>query len=198
MDSGKHVKELESVSTYDSIRMKWAERVTGISNVAQEGTPAVAQEDPSISKTTETHSMGWALKKTKSRPRIGEKVRAFLIKKFEAGERSGSKADPYSVAREMKFKKDASGKLVFQPDEWKTAQTIKSFFSRYRVKLRQQQIGSSQSDVEEEIEEEDMEALEAETNLQDLRLEVYNDLRKLEHPIEVEGHNVCHLTQKKN
>ena len=89
------------------------------------------QEDPAgISKTTETRSMGWALKKTKSRPRIGEKVKAFLIEKFEAGERSGSKADPYSVAREMKFKKDASGNLVFQPGEWKTAQTIKSFFSR--------------------------------------------------------------------
>ena len=95
MDSGKHVKELESVSLYDSIRLKWAERVTGISNVLQEGTPTVVQEDPAgISKTTETRSMGWALKKTKSRPRIGEKVKAFLIEKFEAGERSGSKADP--------------------------------------------------------------------------------------------------------
>ena len=34
------------------------------------------------------------------------------------------------------------------------------------------------------------------TNLQDLRLEVYNDLRKPEHPIEVEEYNVCQLTQK--
>ena len=36
MDSGKHVKELESASLYDTIRLRWAERVTGISNVAQE------------------------------------------------------------------------------------------------------------------------------------------------------------------
>ncbi|KAK2546987.1 hypothetical protein P5673_033247 [Acropora cervicornis] len=35
MDSGKHVKELESVSLYDTIRLRWAERVTGISSVAQ-------------------------------------------------------------------------------------------------------------------------------------------------------------------
>ena len=41
-----------------------------------------------------------------------------------------------------------------------------------------------------------METFEAETNLQDLRLEVYNDLKKPEHPIEVEGYNVCQLTQK--
>ena len=62
--------------------------------------------------------------------------------------------------------------------------------------MRQQQIGDSQSDAEEEIAEEDMEALEAETNLQDLPLEVYNDLRKPEHPIKVEGYNACQLTQK--
>ena len=58
------------------------------------------------------------------------------------------------------------------------------------------QVQSKIETAEEEIAEEDMEALEAETNLQDLRLEVYNDLRKPEHPIEVEGYNVCQLTQK--
>ncbi|KXJ05912.1 hypothetical protein AC249_AIPGENE28663 [Exaiptasia diaphana] len=123
-------------------------------------------------------------------------VKAYLIEKFQAGEISGTKADPLSVSREMKSKKDEKGELVFQPDEWKTAQTIKSFFSRYRAKLRQQQIGS-QSEEEDEIAEEDMEALEAETDLQDLRSEVYSDLRKPEHPIEVDGINVCHLVQKK-
>lgn len=41
-----------------------------------------------------------------------------------------------------------------------------------------------------------MEALESETNLQDLRLVVYDDLRKPEHPIEVHGYNICHLTQR--
>ena len=30
MDTGKHVRELESVSLYNKIRKKWAERVTGI------------------------------------------------------------------------------------------------------------------------------------------------------------------------
>ena len=33
MDSGKHVRELKSESLYDSIRKKWAERLTGV-NVA--------------------------------------------------------------------------------------------------------------------------------------------------------------------
>ncbi|KXJ04326.1 hypothetical protein AC249_AIPGENE12719, partial [Exaiptasia diaphana] len=196
MDAGKHVEELESVSLYDSIRIKWAERVTGISNVPSQYGSEVGEDQGVPHKTSESRSMGWALKKTKKRPRIGDKVKAYLIEKFQAGEISGTKADPLSVSREMKSKKDEKGELVFQPDEWKTAQTIKSFFSRYRAKLRQQQIGS-QSEEEDEIAEEDMEALEAETDLQDLRSEVYSDLRKPEHPIEVDGINVCHLVQKK-
>ena len=57
--------------------------------------------------------MGWALKATQKRPRIEEMVKAYLIEKFEAGERSGTKADPLSVSREMKFKRDDKGELVF-------------------------------------------------------------------------------------
>ena len=186
MDSGKHVKELESVSLYDTIRMKWAQRVTGLGNVVQKASATVAPEESSVSEKPHTCSMGWALKTPKKRPRLGEKVKAYLIEKFEAGERSGAKADPLSVSNEMKFKKDENGKLVFQPEEWKTAKTIKSFFSRYKAKMRQQQINqptSSQSEVEE-ITEDDIEALESETAQQDLRLAVYNGLQQPEHPIE--------------
>ena len=43
-----------------------------------------------------------------------------------------------SVSREMKFKRDEKGELVFQPEEWKTAKTIKSFFSRYSATMKQQ------------------------------------------------------------
>ena len=100
MDSGKHVKELESVSLYDTIRLRWAERVTGISNVAQEASAVFAHEESASSKT-KASSMGWALKATQKRPRLEEKVKAYLIEKFEAGERSGTRADPLSVSRGM-------------------------------------------------------------------------------------------------
>ena len=109
MDSAKHVKELESVSLYDTIRLRWAERVTGISNVAQEASAVFAHEESASSKT-KASSMGWALKATQKRPRLGEKVKAYLIEKFEAGERSGTKADPLTVSREMKFKRDDKGR----------------------------------------------------------------------------------------
>ena len=61
MDSGKHIKELKSVSLYDTIRLRWAERVTGISNVAQEAS-AVFVHEKSASLKTKASSMGWALK----------------------------------------------------------------------------------------------------------------------------------------
>ena len=78
MDSGKHIKELESVSLYNTIRLRWAERVTGISNVAQEASAVFAHEE-SPSLKTKASSMGWALKATQKRPRLEEKVKAYLI-----------------------------------------------------------------------------------------------------------------------
>ena len=127
--------------------------------------------------------MGWALKATQKRPRLGEKVKAFLIRKFEAGERSGTNADPFS-------REDDKGELVFQPEEWKTAKMIKSLFSRYSAKLKQQGVstpkdmGVSQPEIDEDVAD-DIEALEFETAMQNLRQAVYNDLKILEHPIEV-------------
>ena len=75
-----------------------------------------------------------------------------------------------SVSREMKFKRDDKGEVVFQPEEWKTAKMIKSFFSRYSATMKQQGVskpkdmggGGSQPEVEEEMAD-DMEALEFET-----------------------------------
>ena len=75
--------------------------------------------------------MGWALKATKKRPGLGEKVKAYLVEKFEAGERSGTKADLLSVSREMKFpNKGDNGKLIFTPEEWIRPNSQSRVFSR--------------------------------------------------------------------
>ena len=78
MDSEKHIKELESVSLYDKIRLRWAELVTGISNVAPEVSAVFAHEESASSKTIAS-SMGWALKATQKRPRLEEKVKQRLL-----------------------------------------------------------------------------------------------------------------------
>ena len=143
--------------------------------------------------------MGWALKTTKKRPGIGDKVKAYLTEKYESGERSGNKADPLSVSREMRYKKDEDGYLIFGISEWKTAQQIKSFFSRYSAKLKQQQVAATEeSDTCDEpgaLDEADMEAWVSETAFQDLRHTVYKQVNTPEHPIVVNQINICELVQ---
>ncbi|CAH3042782.1 unnamed protein product [Pocillopora meandrina] len=71
----------------------------------------------------------------------------------------------------------------------------------YSAKLKQQGVstpkdmGDSQPEVEEEMAD-DMEALEFETAMQNLRQAVYNDLKIPEHPIEVNQFNICKLIQE--
>ena len=61
MDSGKHVRELESESLYDSIRKKWAERLTrdNVAGFHETGTYSAEELDfsyPSSSKKRTTAS----------------------------------------------------------------------------------------------------------------------------------------------
>ena len=197
MDTGNHVRELESVSLYDKIRKKWAERVTGISCAIDHPPTRIAeQEFDQRSQVTSTRNMGWALKTTKKRKRFEEKVKSFLIEKFEMGERYGNKVDPLSVSREMRLL-EKDNKLYFEPTEWKTAQQIKSFFSRYSANLRRKQGGELITDeIEEEFTEEDIEAWESEIARQHLRDAVYAEIHKPEHPIEAEQINVCQLFEE--
>ena len=132
MDSGKHVRELKSESLYDSIRKKWAERLTGV-NVAgfhETGTNSgeeLAFPYPSSSKK-DKQLMGWALQMVKKPSRMEAHVKAYLVQKFETGCRTGQKEYPVQVARKVKIVKDDAGHLLFTPQEWRTAQQIKSFF----------------------------------------------------------------------
>ena len=131
MDSGKHVRELESEYLYDSIRKKWAERLTGVNvaGVHETGTYSAEELDfsyPSLSKKDQ-QPMEWALKTVKKPSRMEARVKAYLVQKFDTGCRTGQKADPVQVAREMKIVKDDGGHLLFTPQEWRTAQRIKFF-----------------------------------------------------------------------
>ena len=78
MDTGDHVTELESMSVYDTIRKKWAESMTGISN--QPSNRAVEQPPGQHTQAEASIQKGWALKTTKERRRFEEKVRVFYRK----------------------------------------------------------------------------------------------------------------------
>ena len=60
--------------------------------------------------------------------RMEAHVKAYLVQKFETGCRTGQKEYPVQVARKVKIVKDDAEHLLFTPQEWRTAQQIKSFF----------------------------------------------------------------------
>ena len=192
MDAGKHVRESDGESLYDMARKKWANRVTEM-HVSSGEAQRIAFGESGPSSTSECRSEGWALKTIKRSPRMGEKVKAFLIQIFNQGATGGQKADPVQVAREMKCARDSCGKLQFKPEEWRTAKQISSFFSRMSAIQRQRQTGEIESQEDEEIAEEDLEALESEDYIQAIRQEVYREIEAPNHPIQVEEVNVCEL-----
>ena len=69
----------------------------------------------------------------------------FLVQKFNQGVAGGQKADPVHVDREMKSIRDSGGKLQFNPDEWRTAQQISTFFARTSALKRQGQADEIES-----------------------------------------------------
>ena len=60
---------------------------------------------------------------------------------------------------------------------------------------RQRQAGEIESQEDEEIVEEDLEALESEDCIQAIRQKVYRDIEAPNHPIQVKEVNVCELAR---
>ena len=134
MDTGQHVRVLESETLYDVVRKRWAEKVTGISQPSRLHFSADEQPCSSnMEKQGPQPQEGWALKTVKKPTRMVEKAKDYLVQKFDAGTKTGLKADPVQVSREMKYVKDSSGQLLFKPDEWITAQQINSSSPDYRL-----------------------------------------------------------------
>ena len=129
----------------------------------------------------------------------GAHVKAYLVQKFDTGCRSGQKADPVQVAREKKIVKDDAGHLLFTRQEWRRAQQINSFSSRLSAVQRQTQMekDTSEYSTSQEFSEEDpdLEALENEITLENLRIAVNLQVTAPQHPIVVRNRNLCELSK---
>ena len=192
MDTGKHRLEVDCESMYDRVRRKWAGIVTGVTFAPDVPTTSSKGENSgSAFREHDPRPLGWALKVTKRPTRMTDNVKTFLMKKFEEGTRTGNKADPVRVAREMKTLRNEDGELTFKPEEWRTAQQISSLFSRQTAALRHRGIDA------EEISEEDIEAAESEIAFDTLRSLVMDDMGKPSHPIIVGISNICELVKNK-
>ena len=180
MDTGKHFKASEYESVYDSAKKMWAERVTEVNLVSS------GEVDSSVDTVQSEPSQS-----TKRGNRMGENVRSYLIEKFNEGVLRGPKADANQVAKEMKVLQGKDGRLVFKPDEWRTAKQIASFFSRLSALQRRGEANDGQDDTDEE----DLVAIENEDMIHSLNEAVIDDMGIVNHPIILDNTNICNLVR---
>ena len=109
MDTGTHQFVLEHETVYDTIRRKWAQHVTGIFSRSAENSRPAYPSDTNLSSCSDNNFslQGRALNGQKTSTKTSEKVKEFLIAKFNEGLLVGKKANPVDVSMEMQDAKDS-------------------------------------------------------------------------------------------
>ena len=100
---------------------------------------------PSVTKLSTSDSeldMGWALKDERKNKRFNKNQTDYLHEKFNKGQKSGRKEDPYSVSEAMLLEKNEDGSRRFHYSEILSVQQITSYFSRLCRKLKLDESGS--------------------------------------------------------
>ena len=109
MDTGVHKLVLERETLHDSVRRKWAQHVTEKASRTTLSVPTTSTQALGTSNGNEAlTSQGWAPKGQKTATNTSEKVKRFLIAKFNE-DLIGQKANPSEVAKEMQKAKDSKG-----------------------------------------------------------------------------------------
>ena len=83
---------------------------------------------------------GWALKKHRKNTRFTDDIKIFLSSVFDEGERSGNKANPAKVARNMRVSCNIDGIKRFKASEVLQPSQIASFFSRLAAQAQNPEI----------------------------------------------------------
>ena len=131
------------------------------------------------STDVETLQMGWALSKAHAGSiRFSREVKEYLTAKFEIGERTGRKADPVQVEKDMRTATTPSNERRFSRTEWLTKTQIQSFFSCLAASKRKES-GTVGFSMEQE---EDIECLVESAEHQNLMANIVEAIG-LKHPI---------------
>lgn len=132
-------------STHDAIKMKWKDSCLEVATSSRRSISA------SHEKSTETPlKKGWALKKDRKNTRIPEHVKKYLDQIFENGEITKKKANPRTVAKNMRVCLDENGMKRFKPSEYLSVSKIASYFSRHAAFVRRPDI-TDDDDIEATI-----------------------------------------------
>ena len=176
LDVGKHLCRLQTESSYDIVKQKWALKCTTVgihTKTNKQSTSESGEETVRADQSPVTSKMGWALKKTTGKVRFSEAIKDLLLKTFNDGEESGAKADPKEVAARIRNIRRGK-KKIFDRSEWLSVQQVKSYFSRLSVLQKRGKLKLIKHGKEEENEEIEMmeEALKRQSLLDCVREEV--------------------------
>jgi len=131
--------------------------------------------------------LGWALKSAGvTRKKLTVAQKNYLTDVFQAGERTGQKADPTSVSKAMRRAKHSDGSSIFDKCDYLTPPQIAGFFSRLSAKKT---FSSDKPGDEEELESHE---LETERAIEEMKSEV-TKMFALQHPIMYEKYNICEI-----
>ena len=146
---GKYKLQEERVSLFDRAKTQYHDKLLR----GQGAQPGLL---PHVTSPTndETLEQGWALKKTKAATRFSQKQRQYLDDMFFRGQETGQKANPSTVAQEMRYIKDFEGKRMFKVDEFLSSSQIQSYFSRKASKLKKATSTEGHLEIEDDSEEE--------------------------------------------
>ncbi|XP_061185307.1 uncharacterized protein LOC133193390 [Saccostrea echinata] len=159
---GNHVYDNEKTDNIlDTSKRMWAEVCTKIRSTQ----PSVSVETCDINPADEVsyETPAYALKQRKKNTRFSSKVKKYLLEIYDEGEKTGRKANPYTVSRQMQSEKDFDGERLFSPSEWLTHQQIRGVFAGFVLKKQRMLSCTSQTKrlkLEEVNDEQDVEILE--------------------------------------
>ena len=134
---GKHQFKLERLTLLDRAKISYAQHLEAGSQTVITVSAIPAQSTMDKEKGPKPLSKGWALKESeKKHRRFNKKQKQYMDKKFDEGEKTGIKSSGEEVSKEMRYVRDASGRRIFNFDEYLRPQQITSYFSRTAAKRR--------------------------------------------------------------
>jgi Arf-GAP/Rho-GAP domain/ANK repeat/PH domain-containing protein 3 len=189
-----------SESFYDKVRKDWAGKFASVDVASQTKCYATSTSATSTSLATSSSTvindtpltMGWAINKTTSSTQFPQKVKDYLTARFLIGEKTGCKADPNQVEKDMRTSRNPSNERKFNCKEWLTKTQIKGFFSRLAAS-RHKENGLVGMSLERE---EDIECLVKDSERQELIESITHELG-LKHPITFDTYDLCEYYHRK-
>ena len=185
---------------YDKIRRDWVEHFQTLALQDERVTEAAAAaETESLTLNSSRLQMGWALHKKGGSVRFSQKVRQYLVRKFNIGQDTGRKEDPAQVAKDMLTASTIDGERMFDRSEWLSKCQIQGFFLRLSASIErgnqtQTQTLKSGNGVTEQDEDEDVEEEYACDEHEEILAETREDVLAkigLTHPIMYDIYDLC-------